>query len=53
MAILVSLRHDSSAVDVSFAHRKWTAQDKCHRDFTFRGFGRDQRGRYLAVFVDR
>ena len=41
MAILVSLRHDSSPVDVSFAHRKRTTQDNRHRDFAFRRFGRD------------
>ena len=52
VAILVSLRHDSSPVDVPFAHRKWTAHDNCHRDFTFRRFARDQRSRYLAIFVD-
>lgn len=53
MAILVSLRHDSSALDVPFAHRKRPAFDKCHGGFTFRRFGRDQRERYLAVLVDR
>src|ERR1700757_1554563 len=53
MAIRLSLRHDSSPVDVPFAHRKRAAHDKCHGDFTFRRFGSDQRNRYLAIFGDR
>src|SRR5262245_16801498 len=53
LAILVSLRHDSSSLDVPLAHRKRTTKDNCHGDFTLRRFGRDQRNRYLAVFVDR
>jgi len=41
MAILVSLRHDSSAMDVPFTHRKRTTHDNGHGDFTFDRFRRD------------